>query len=378
MVAAPARCLDRPFTGLKARSAGRGAARAGGPSRARQEGRPEVALEIDREIDIANIVTSAAKGVTTVQEAPTIITIITADEIKQRGYKTLVQALSTIPGWIDARAGVGRPSCRWCAARPPRAARRRLDVRSGFTEHGSSGSGLWNSSHYLVGVLSCGTGACPPSGYTLYSKFANFYSQIRPYIGSLMPSSPVANPATFVASNSFKANWKSVSGATGYRLDVATNNSFTNYVPGYQNLNVGNALSRSVPGLTASTNYYYRVRAYNGNGTSGNSNVVHVTTLSPTGPAVAITNPATLIASFSAKLNGSVNPHGLTTTVYFQYGRTTSYGSRTPNQTRNGNNDQNVFANILGLSAHTTYHFRIVATNSGGTRYGTDRTFTTQ
>jgi Fibronectin type III domain len=150
-------------------------------------------------------------------------------------------------------------------------------------------------------------------------------------IGSPTPSSPVANPATFVASNSFKANWRSVSGATGYRLDVATNNSFTNYVAGYQNLNVGNALSRSVPGLNASTTYYYRVRAYNGYGTSGNSNVVHVTTLSPTGPPVAITNLATLVASYSAKLNGSVNPHGLSTTVYFQYGRTTSYGNRTPN-----------------------------------------------
>ena len=33
---------------------------------------------------------------------------------------------------------------------------------TGVTEHGSSGSGLWNSSHYLVGVLSCGIDACPP------------------------------------------------------------------------------------------------------------------------------------------------------------------------------------------------------------------------
>ena len=181
-----------------------------------------------------------------------------------------------------------------------------------------------------------------------------------------------------MASHSFTANWRSVSGATGYRLDVATNNSFTNYVAGYQNLNVGNAISRSVTGLNASTTYYYRVRAYNGNGTSGNSNVVHVTTLSPTGPPVAITNPATSIASFSARLNGTVDPHGLSTTVYFQYGRTISYGSRTPNQTKTGNNYQNVSANISGLSAHTTYHFRIVASNTGGTRYGTDRTFTTQ
>ena len=87
---------------------------------------------------------------------------------------------------------------------------------------------------------------------------------------------------------------------------------------------------------------------------------------------------ATLITSHSARLNGTVDPHGLSTTVYFQYGRTISYGSRTPNQTKTGNNYQNVIANISGLSADTTYHFRIVATNTAGTRYGSDRTFITQ
>ena len=178
---------------------------------------------------------------------------------------------------------------------------------AGVTEGGSSGSGLFTSNgHKLVGVLSCSIGpdrcATRSPAWDDYSTLASFYSQIRQYIGSDTPSSPVANPATFVASHSFTANWRSVSGATGYRLDVATNNSFTNYVAGYQNLNVGNALSRSVTGLNASTSYYYRVRAYNGNGTSGNSNVVHVTTLSPTGFPVAITNPATSIASFQPDL----------------------------------------------------------------------------
>jgi phosphodiesterase/alkaline phosphatase D-like protein len=168
-----------------------------------------------------------------------------------------------------------------------------------------------------------------------------------------------------------------VSGATGYRLDVSTSSSFSTYVTGYQNLNVGNATSRSVTGLTASTTYYYRVRAYNGAGTSGNSNIVNVTTLSATGPPVVITNPATLVASFSATLNGSVDPHGLTTTVYFQYGTTTSYGHTTATQSKTGNTYQNVAANISGLTATTTYYFRMIATNSAGTVYGSDKTFTT-
>jgi len=169
-----------------------------------------------------------------------------------------------------------------------------------------------------------------------------------------------------------------VSGATGYRLDVSTSSSFTNYVPGYQNLNVGDVTSRNVTGLNASAAYHYRVRAYNGGGaTSGNSNVANVTTLSATGVPVVITSPATLIASFSATLNGLVDPHGLSTSVYFQYGPTTSYGSTTSAQTKSGNTYQSVRVNISGLAASTAYHFRIVATNSGGTRYGSDTTFTT-
>jgi len=160
-------------------------------------------------------------------------------------------------------------------------------------------------------------------------------------------------------------------------VDVATNSSFTSYVTGYHNLNVGNALSRSVTSLSPSTTYYYRVRAYNGNGTSGNSNVVSVTTLSPTGPPIAITNTADIF-DYSIDLNGTVNPHGLSTTVYFQYGRTLSYGSRTPNQTKTGNNYQHVSAILSSFSPHTTYHFRTVASNIRGTRYGGDRTFTTR
>jgi phage head maturation protease len=192
-----------------------------------------------------------------------------------------------------------------------------------------------------------------------------------------VPPPPIANPATYIGSNSFTANWSSVSGATGYQLDVSLNSSFSTYVAGYQNLNVGNTTNRSVTGLNPNTTYHYRVRAYNSSGTSGNSNVVNVTTLTATGSPVVITNPATLIASFSATLNGSVDPHGLSTTVYFQYGTTTSYGHTTLNQIKTGNTYQSVSANLSGLTASTTYHFRIVATNSSGTKYGSDRTLTT-
>jgi len=130
-------------------------------------------------------------------------------------------------------------------------------------------------------------------------------------------------------------------------------------------------------GLTANTTYHFRIVATNSNGTRYGSDRTF-TTFSATGPPVVTTNPATNVTSSSAILNGTVYPHGLSTTVHFQYGRTTGYGSVTPNQTKIGNTYQGVSANISGLTASITYHFRIVATNSNGTRNGSDRTFTTQ
>jgi hypothetical protein len=58
----------------------------------------------------------------------------------------------------------------------------RVSWTSGTTEPGSSGSGLW-SSGLLVGVLSCGP--APPTcnnPFATYSKFADFYPLIEPYI----------------------------------------------------------------------------------------------------------------------------------------------------------------------------------------------------
>src|SRR4029077_8276892 len=136
------------------------------------------------------------------------------------------------------------------------------------------------------------------------------------------------------------------------------------------------SVSANITGLTANTTYHFRlVGTYNGGTSYGIDKTF--TTLSATGPPVVTTNPATLVAGFSATLNGSLDPHGLTTNVHFQYGTTNSYGLTTAPQSHSGNAYLNISANISSLNANTVYHFRIVATNSAGTRYGSDRTFTT-
>ena len=83
--------------------------------------------------------------------------------------------------------------------------------------------------------------------------------------------------------SSFMATWSSVSGAKGYLLDVSTSNSFSSYVDGYHDLDVGNVNGRAVTGLNPGTTYYYRVRPYTAAGSGEYSNVTTATTEASTG-----------------------------------------------------------------------------------------------
>jgi phosphodiesterase/alkaline phosphatase D-like protein len=193
---------------------------------------------------------------------------------------------------------------------------------------------------------------------------------------------PVAttNPATLIASFSARLNalLNPHGLPTSVHFQYGTTPSYgLTTAPQSRTGNTFQAVGANVTGLTANTLYHFRVVASNGAGTTMGSDRTF-TTLTATGPPVVITNAATNVATSSATLNGSLDPHGLTTNVFFRYGTTTSYGSATPMQSQTGNTYRNITANINGLTPHTTYHFRMEATNAGGTRMGSDRIFTTQ
>ncbi len=100
------------------------------------------------------------------------------------------------------------------------------------------------------------------------------------------PAAPVAAEESGATSVSFSANWSPSATATGYRLDVSTSNSFTTFVSGYNNLDVGNVTTYGVTDLSASSTYYYRVRAYNTVGTSASSGIITATTIAASGGGV--------------------------------------------------------------------------------------------
>jgi hypothetical protein len=99
------------------------------------------------------------------------------------------------------------------------------------------------------------------------------------------PPAPTALDPTNITSSSFQANWDTTGhgqhSITNYRLDVASDAGFMTFVGGYNNAPVTGPYEIVGP-VTALQTYYYRLRAVNGSGTSGNSNVISVPIAVPT------------------------------------------------------------------------------------------------
>jgi hypothetical protein len=157
----------------------------------------------------------------------------------------------------------------------------------------------------------------------------------------------------------------------GKTTDYGSTTTSTNVGSGADNVSV----SADIDGLTANTTYHYRLRSENKFGVTYGGDKTFNT---PAAPPTATTGEATSVASPSATLNGTVNPNNSSATYYFEYGKTTDYGSTTTSEEAgSGTDDIPVTAQISGLSASTAYHFRLVSANSAGTTNGDDNTFTT-
>lgn len=94
---------------------------------------------------------------------------------------------------------------------------------------------------------------------------------------------------------------------------------------------------------------------------------------------------ATSITATSATLNGNLDSTGapvkehsgsITCQLWFEYGKTASYGYSTPEQSKSSAGSFS--ASISSLDDDTTYHFRAVASSGVGTDCGSDLTFTTE
>jgi hypothetical protein len=206
-----------------------------------------------------------------------------------------------------------------------------------------------------------------------------YWSQISGGQTGSAPSAPtLASPADGATgiSTSPTLSWVAVTGATSYNLQVATSSTFATTVVNQTGITTTSfALTTA---LANNTQYFWRVSATNSAGTSAYPLSRSFTTVVAL-PTVT-TSSASSVSTTSATVSGSVNPNGASTTAYFEWGTSSTLSTSTATASQSigsGTSAVSVTANLTGLSANTTYYYRVVGQNSGGTVRGSIVSFTT-
>jgi uncharacterized protein (TIGR02145 family) len=137
--------------------------------------------------------------------------------------------------------------------------------------------------------------------------------------------------------------------------------------------------SMAVTGLSANTLYYVRAYAINSQGTAYGSQVTFATSQAIVLPTV-ITSSVTAITQTTVNCGGNVSSDGGAPVTARGVVWSTSQNPTRENKqgiTYNGTGTGSFSSNLTGLTANTPYYVRAYATNSAGTNYGNEVTFTT-
>ncbi len=234
-----------------------------------------------------------------------------------------------------------------------------VSENSSFSSHISdyNGKTISSTSHTVTGVMAnkdyyYRIKALNNSGTSVYSNIIS--------LKTACPA-PANNSASNITATGFKANWNSSSEATGYYLDVSTSSSFSSYISGFENKDVGNSLSFSISGLATGTIYYYQVRSYNSAGTSTNSSAENLITI-PGSPTA--TDATTIqIGSFQANWNSEMG----TTDYKLDVATDISFSNILTNYNNLEVGDITTYTVDSNINAGAEYFYRVKATNSSGT-----------
>ncbi|MBN1268031.1 MAG: choice-of-anchor J domain-containing protein [Kiritimatiellae bacterium] len=186
-------------------------------------------------------------------------------------------------------------------------------------------------------------------------------------------------PATLITNNAATLNGtvNPNAQATTYWFEYGTSTSYGATTPhtGAGSGSTAVAVSNRVTGLSDSTTYHFRLVATNAGGANQGADEAFMTIGTPSAPQT-VTDPATAISATSARLHGTVNPCGAATLCWFEYGATTNYGlTTTPASAGSGWSFLAVSNTVGELNPSSTYHFRLVASNSLGKTVGADQKF---
>ena len=168
------------------------------------------------------------------------------------------------------------------------------------------------------------------------------------------PAAPTGVTAVAASSSSVKVSWNAVAGATGHVISYGVLNG-----SGFKTVTIGNATSTTITGLDASTAYWFKVTATNSYGWGPVSAVVTASTTG--GGTVLPTTPTGLTVGSPTTTSLAVNWNAVTgaTGYTVEYGvQGTSTGTKV--------NVTGTATTVGGLTADTTYWFKVQANNAAG------------
>lgn len=244
------------------------------------------------------------------------------------------------------------------------------------SSHSNDGGGIGPFNGYLTG-LQAGTtyyvrAYATNSVGTVYGEDVSFSTTSGDILISL------SNPTNITATSaSCSANITDDGGATVTERGICWSTSQYPTILSFHT-SIGNGTGEytaSMSDLTPATTYYVRAYATNSAGTSY-SNQVSFTTA--TGLPTLTTTDVTEITATSGKSGGNILDNGgFNVTARGVCWNTMGNPDVSDQHTTNGSGNGSFTSNLSGLAAGTTYQVRAYATNSMGTSYGNEVTFTT-
>lgn len=261
------------------------------------------------------------------------------------------------------------PIVRWNASAGAASYHLQISTTNSFVTTVYDSIGLTNTSKSITG-LTGGTvyywrvNATNAAGTSLYSSRS--FTTIAPGTPTLI--APLDGAANVAVNPMFV--WNAVPGASSYRLQVSTSNTFGTTF--YNDSTLTNP-SQVVPGLTIGTTYFWRVSSKNSGQSSDYSDVWSFTTIAP--PTIPV-----LVSPLASATNQPVNPtliwNGVpgAETYRLQVSTDNTFATTFYNDSTRTNTSQSV----PGLTVGTVYFWRVNAKNTAGTSsYSVVRSFTT-